>query len=74
MSHILERRKLLLVDADSCYRELFKIRIRELEDKYRRIENRQSVIEAFADLARSWNDHRDKRRQVWGSVSCTAVL
>lgn len=61
MSHILERRKLLLEDAEGCYRELFKIRIRELEDKYRRIENRRSVIEAFADLARSWNDHRDKK-------------
>lgn len=61
MLHIMERRKLLLEDTESCYRELFKIRIRELEDKYRRIENCQSVIEAFADLARSWNDYRDKK-------------
>lgn len=60
MSHIIERRTILLDDAEKIYGELFRIRIRELEDKYRREVYRKSVINTFEKAAKMWGRSYDR--------------
>lgn len=74
MSHIIERRESLLEDAEKIYRELFMVRIRELEEKYKKPEYRKSVIKIFSQIAFDWNSRIDRLAASLGiCILCSSV-
>lgn len=55
MLYIINRKDLLIQDAEQMYQVRFQIRICDLEQRYRKEAYRKPVIKAFAQAAYNWS-------------------
>ncbi len=74
MANILERREELLRTAEERHKNLFAVKIRELEAEYENRQRREIIIQAFRDVLRRWNLSGRKAAGVGIGILYSSVL